>query len=455
MLTFVHLSDIHFTKRSDTSLHDLDKVLRDNLLHDAVSNAADLGQVSGLLITGDIAYSGKEAEYTKAQQWIEHLNAELGCSDEHVWTVPGNHDVDRTVIESSKTTRILHERFRKLAVGEIDQELWDAAEDHPLAEALMSPLTNYNTFAMQYSCDITADKPFWEKPLVLPCGTRIVLRGGTSVLISDSDDQESNLILGSLQAQYENAAHTEFVFLCHHPLDWFRDKNRIVRPTESRARLQLYGHKHAPEVTHINGGLRLIAGATHPDRREPEWLPMYNLLQIGRVDEQRLRIRSYARQLNKTTLKFQPYPDPISGDLFSEAIWENAAPMRADTLRATSDVIVTIAPSNETPSNDNPAPTPVEVSREGDIVDNERRLTYLFMSLPFPDQIDILLELGLLEESDKLLANAKLLALAFSRAKSKGMLARLWEETAKRHGIDAVDNPFSSNQEGTEANHAS
>ncbi len=69
-LILVHLSDIHFSQSSGTSVFDLDTSVRNELLIDATNLAKQLGDVTAVLVTGDIAYSGQRAEYDRASTWL-------------------------------------------------------------------------------------------------------------------------------------------------------------------------------------------------------------------------------------------------------------------------------------------------------------------------------------------------------------------------------------------------
>ena len=67
-ISFVHLSDIHFVKSSNNSA-DIDRELRDAIITDLDVNAKNtLENVSGILVSGDIAFSGAKAEYEKAKE---------------------------------------------------------------------------------------------------------------------------------------------------------------------------------------------------------------------------------------------------------------------------------------------------------------------------------------------------------------------------------------------------
>ena len=75
-------------------------------LQDARNLAAHDGQaVQAILVGGDIAYRGAAAEYDAALAWLEELAKECGCPMERVFVIPGNHDVDRSIITSTPSVR--------------------------------------------------------------------------------------------------------------------------------------------------------------------------------------------------------------------------------------------------------------------------------------------------------------------------------------------------------------
>ena len=59
MLAFIHLSDIHFNKYSGDP-YDVDKDLRNEVLHDIANYCKKaILEINGILICGDIAFSGQ------------------------------------------------------------------------------------------------------------------------------------------------------------------------------------------------------------------------------------------------------------------------------------------------------------------------------------------------------------------------------------------------------------
>ena len=69
-LSFIHLSDIHFVKSSNDP-SDIDKDLREAIITDLKINGREnLENVAGILVTGDIAFSGNRKEYEIAKEYL-------------------------------------------------------------------------------------------------------------------------------------------------------------------------------------------------------------------------------------------------------------------------------------------------------------------------------------------------------------------------------------------------
>ncbi len=92
---------LHFNKNSD-SIYCLDSDLRNEMIIDVegVIKKEHL-QPYGIIVCGDIAYSGQADEYEIADGFINELVEKLEIDYEHVFCVPGNHDVDQNVAKKS------------------------------------------------------------------------------------------------------------------------------------------------------------------------------------------------------------------------------------------------------------------------------------------------------------------------------------------------------------------
>lgn len=438
-LVLVHLSDIHFTRLSGASVHDLDADVRNELLRDAGALTKELGGATGVLVTGDIAYSGQCAEYDRAASWLLDFCRAIECPDESVWVVPGNHDVDRK-IANSKVTKTFHESIRSKPAYAIDTELREILSDAQSASAFLAPLAEYNVFAARFQCSISAEKPYWERDLVLPCGTIVRLRGLCSAFVSNQHDAKCNLVLGTAQVNIQRADGIEHLTLCHHPPDWLHDQDAVVTQLESKVRIQLFGHKHAQRVQTINETLRITAGAMHPERDGGEWEPIYNIIEIERRDDQRIGVRLFQRRWHKTDCRFVADHDGSTGKPHREYVWQGCTrptpkskPATQAPQMARAEFVVAV---KTTPKG-------------GDVMsppNHERRLTYRFLTLPFRHQIAVAQSLDVLTDEDRALSDEALFRELFRRAAAERRLEKLWDETERRHADPATFNPFKSSK---------
>jgi 3',5'-cyclic AMP phosphodiesterase CpdA len=93
---FVHLSDIHFGQEKDGGTDAENADAKKRLIEDARAEVVKLnGEVLGVIVAGDIAYSGHDDQYALAGQWLAELTDAIGCERTDVQMIPGNHDIDR------------------------------------------------------------------------------------------------------------------------------------------------------------------------------------------------------------------------------------------------------------------------------------------------------------------------------------------------------------------------
>ena len=91
--TWLHVSDFHIRSGDP---YDRDVVLR--ALTKSVKDFRERGRRPDLIFaTGDIAFSGKTAEYELATQFFDDLIEAAGLKRRNLYVIPGNHDVDRSL----------------------------------------------------------------------------------------------------------------------------------------------------------------------------------------------------------------------------------------------------------------------------------------------------------------------------------------------------------------------
>ena len=127
---FIHLSDIHFGQEKDGGTGAINKDAKERLIDDARAEIVKLGaEASGLIVTGDIAYSGKEHEYRVAAEWLGRLADAVGCKRVSVQMIPGNHDIDRDKITTA--LKVVLEAIRDGGHAVLDPML-DSQDDRDL-----------------------------------------------------------------------------------------------------------------------------------------------------------------------------------------------------------------------------------------------------------------------------------------------------------------------------------
>lgn len=437
-LVFVHLSDIHF-KRSSVGAHDVDRDLRTELVQDARQLTRELGKPSGVLVTGDIAFSGNESEYKHASAWLGTLCEAIDCEAQKVYVVPGNHDVDRKKA-SGPVVRLLHQAIRSANGHAIDERLREFFTDGPSAGAFLEPLTNFNAFAQAYGCEISADRPSWQRDHRLSCGTTVRLHGLCSAFVSNEHDAKGKMVLGTAYAAVRREPGVLNISLCHHPLEWLLDQDSVQNLIESRVHIQLFGHKHAQRFTRIEDMVRLVAGAMHPDRSESGWVPTYNVLTVYRHDHHRLALRLYQRSWHQSTTRFVAEHDPQTGDIFREFLW-SGFPLPAAVVhppRRTTPAQPVMASAPATPQSP-PVLQPTTIPMAED---PRQRLTYRFFILDAVERFKIAVELGLIRIGDEALPGHTLFKEVFRRAVENQLLDQLWDQTERRYADQAHTNPF-------------
>lgn len=276
---FVHLSDLHF-REFGTGLAQREAMLRNRLLDDIPRSVrlTDAKKVTAILITGDIARSGQEAEYVEARAWLDRLCDRLGLDPTQTLTCPGNHDVDWTRLTESRkeVNRALRNCPTHLLDARIDEMLADPDE-------VLAPIGPYQEFAAGSACNIEKFLAWDLPPLPLAGGYSLAIRGASSIVNSDAGDGAGTMAVQKNQLQVEHELGVIRMLLIHHSPYFWRREN--PRPGKCGNHLVLYGHTH--EVNHqvVDGTcLEITAGAVHPEETEAFAIPSYNLIEVS-VDE--------------------------------------------------------------------------------------------------------------------------------------------------------------------------
>lgn len=437
-MLFLHISDIHF--RSPDCLDpftDPEFPIRTHIMRDLAQQIVERGNVEGILVGGDIAFKAAADEYVTAWKWLQQLAEISGCPKERIFVVPGNHDVDRKVIENNVAVQNVHYAIASTELSNRESKLKQQLHDELCGQNLLLPHAGYNEFAAPLGCQIWPKKPFWHQDVPLGGGVNLRIYGLTSTLLSGQtgkNDNRGDLYVSPLQTVLDPAPNTANLVLLHHPVDWLEDGEEVDEALTKRAMFHLFGHKHKQRAILEANYVRLGAGAVNPSRSETPYDPGYNLIDIkvsGEGSDRRIDVELHQRRLQENPERFVAIQTLQREDVFRCSIAlpvEAPIPTGGQPVRTPTPVAVdTIATVVEMQS-DLAAGNDAEAAM-GD--EGTRDLLYRFWKLSSSQRRQIATRLNLLEEGELSLPEPERYGRALIRAGERAQIREVAAEVAK------------------------
>ncbi|WOH68866.1 metallophosphoesterase [Bradyrhizobium sp. BWA-3-5] len=442
-IRMVHLSDIHFGQEDkDGTFHHQEDV-RNAVTRDCKVMRGKLGPANGILVTGDIAYAGKKAEYDRAGVWLDNICDIVGCERRAVHIIPGNHDVDRSKIDYG--VELLHKDLRKCSPDDVDSILAKILGNDPKglsssAVSFFEKLAAYREFSNRYESDFQSERrPVCIKEIKFPTGHILRFFGMTSVQVCDANDAKGTMILGSSQYIFKQEDNVEYVVMCHHPLPWFKDEANAQPRIITRGRVLLAGHEHQPRFRKVMEGnteyLMLDAGATTPPGSEQRSPFCYNWIEFDLSeanDNFSLGVSVFPRKWIHGKAEFDTDRERTDG---AESL-RFSVPCRNYTKIA------------EAPAAETVSVTPVGVNEEeiAAMPDEERfaRLLYFFWRyLDWRQRYAVLTKVDVLPKGLERPMPQLVERSALSTARDRNKLAEVWDEVmAYVPAAERQQNPF-------------
>ena len=427
----VQLSDIHFGQEREGTY-----VVHDDVRRELLSDAAKLAEVRGpanlIIIVGDTAFAGKEAEYKRAGEWLDQLTKAVRCGETDVRIVPGNHDCHR-----SQLTRValgIHHMIREGTPKSAYADLEDMAKGAEEANPLLPKLKAYRDFAAGYDSDFaSAASPIWTKDLPLGSGISLKLVGMNSVQISDADDRPGNMILGNTQYILPDEPHLVYAVIMHHPLDWYMDKAEAKQYLHNRARVIMVGHEHIPDIHKTqdllkNEWLDIYSGATNPPESGFLYRYAYNWLEVSlceKAGSHLLAVNVFPRVWVPERVQFDADTQRLQGPESAEVeiACPNLKPRQEHAEGgATNSVTATAAPRPDG-----------GVLKVGGTMDTQEQAAVAKLKFLFWRYLDWQQRLKVLVQADALPPSANqpvpqtMERLALENARRQGKLAAIWD----------------------------
>ncbi|MCW0180496.1 MAG: metallophosphoesterase, partial [Zavarzinia sp.] len=284
ILTILHLSDFHYTKRKRQD----QKIVVDALVKDLENLCIGHRRPDIIVFTGDLVNAGEEDSHEEAYDFLlSRIAQATKCSDERIYIIPGNHDLSRRIVKETATE---HHEWRENC-GKMDQ-LNNFYADPSFSEIIRRKFDSYyhlekylndstvlykNAFSSIHHIDtLNVD--------IINLNTAVFSVGGLPHL--GHDDKilaiPEHAILDLLQYKTPDAFR---IFTTHHPLQMLDDNSSryLSSIIENNANMYLHGHMHDPQTrnsTNFSGQLFSDQGGAVFTHRRDAYIG-YSLISVA------------------------------------------------------------------------------------------------------------------------------------------------------------------------------
>ncbi len=288
-IRFLHVSDFHL-RPARVARYEQDRVL-DGLVRFLERDRAEF-PLDLVFVTGDLAFSGKAEELALVEALLRRLLAVTGVPPEHVFVVPGNHDVDRGVGRWLLRTLASDEQ----AIAFFEEPDGRAFHRKKLA-AYEASLRGVLGPGRALGLGVGAE----AVEIVKVAGTRLAVASFNSSWFAQGDDDQGNLWLGepNVRRALDQVADAEAAFaisLVHHPFEYLHEAERDVVESwfERGFDLVLRGHLHRDKTRSIasqrGGYVEVAAPAAYQGSHWPNGCFLGEIRPKART----VRLRPYA-----------------------------------------------------------------------------------------------------------------------------------------------------------------
>lgn len=259
----LHLSDIHIDRSDDHILSKAEKIAACTYVHLPAANHVVI------LVSGDIAQSGRQSQYLLAEQFIEKIKASIASQCQVPVTVlvaPGNHDCNFDGDQEARNVIAVAAAKKGPSVPPSYVELATAVQDE------------YVVFKKRISPAAQRGDKLWETYEIEVAGKIIAFDALNASWVSTRHEQQGNLYYPYENYEVEarvDAAPDLRVAILHHPFSWFSQTN-VQKFRSFMHGLEDFiftGHEHYANARSSDevwtGGCNYIEGAVLQQRNDP------------------------------------------------------------------------------------------------------------------------------------------------------------------------------------------
>jgi len=307
---WLHLSDFHIEPDERHNTSPIFKALKNDI--EKLMEEYSISSFDFIIVTGDLGYSGENNDYKEVESLLDSILGYTNTPRKNLFIVPGNHDVNRKIVENQK------DQIKTDWKSVTDANNFMKG-DKTILRGFFNKFKGYSKFIENYFEGTRAfnHESNFSTHLLPIKGKKVALIGLNSCLISGKDLEEGTLMITENQLNLALERFTqEGHFNCdlehipiricffHHPLDCI---SRIERKITDiiiyrNFNFLLNGHIHDSAYdVNTKGGrhklINIIAGSTfirgEPPKEEKQ---CYNIIKIN---SETLKGYGYFRKLDK------------------------------------------------------------------------------------------------------------------------------------------------------------
>lgn len=248
-IQFLHISDFHVGKESYPQLSMFTQILNRLKEQTKQKKIPDI-----VIITGDIANTAKNEEYeTFLNKFISPMldifgNKWVG----EIYSVPGNHDVDRKSAEAVQKHGILNRLPNFLDPDDVG-----VSKRRPLFPRFETYIKNDPSTRIDRNWIVSKEGVYTD--VISIKGIKIGIVGLNTAWLSENDQDRNKITPGYnlINKGIQEIIDTDVkIVLGHHPISWFRDQDilSISNLFAKNKIIYFHGHLHEPGACYIDGG---------------------------------------------------------------------------------------------------------------------------------------------------------------------------------------------------------
>ncbi|MFQ1778519.1 metallophosphoesterase [Aeromonas veronii] len=271
-ISILHLSDIHIKGTTEEVF--LEKISPN--LTNLTSYHASSSDVIFITITGDIAFSGKEHEYSIASRFIERLKININAETKkpvEIIVVPGNHDCNFS--NANQARSILLQFLTSNTNSNLENET---------INQIASIQDEYFKFEKDVNPNYVEHSKIFKTFDYIHDNTTVKFALINTSWCSELHEKQGKMIIPNNTINFGKINQNDIVItLFHHPFNWFSQScyHDFRKHTREHSNFIVTGHEHQPTVTDTyeqnSGECVFIEGASLHDHSNNSAFSIINI----------------------------------------------------------------------------------------------------------------------------------------------------------------------------------